>query len=186
MFGGGTTTCMYIVATLLFESAVVDRHLDAAIGGGRRGERVAVDHLAQRGLIVGERRRAAEREDAGDLTVARCRDAARQRAGDGEHVARVPRPSEYRDRRRLDRRAVGIGDQDVDVGDRYRRSAGRVCRRGVRSATGGIVGVEIEPGGAAVRFVRYIDESRAVLDSRPGRRRPRPGYASDCSEHRWC
>ena len=144
------------------EAPVVDRYLDAAVGGGGRGERAAVDHLAQRGLIVGERRRAAERDFAVERVVARCRDAGRQRAGDGEHVARVQAVSEYVDRRRLDRRVV-IGDQDVDVGDRDRRPAGRVCRRGVRSETTGIVGVEVEGWRSADQARHDMDERLRVV-----------------------
>ena len=145
------------------ERAAVDRHLNAAIGGRRGGERAAVDHLVERGLIVGERRRAAQREDAGARIVARCRDATRQRAGDGEQVARVQGPSEYRDRRRLHRRGVGIGDQNIDVGDWYPRSARRVCRRGVRPAGGGVVGVEVEFRKSGDQVPLNVDERCPVL-----------------------
>jgi hypothetical protein len=55
---------------------------------------------------------------------------------------------------RLDRRAVGVGDGNVGVGDRYPRPATGGCRGIVRATAIGIVGVEIEDR----RSTRYRDE----------------------------
>ena len=64
-------------------------------------------------------------------------------------------------RGRLDRRAVGVGDGNVGVGDRYRRPVGGECRGIVPPAAIGVVGVEIEDrrsGGT-----RYREDRRRLV-----------------------
>ena len=122
------------------DGTVVDGDLDDAVSSGNA--RGVEDHLVQGRLIVRERGRAAEREDAGEGIVARSRDAGRQCPGD-KRVARLPVDVD-RDPGRLDRRAVGVGDGNVGVGDRYRQPAVGECRGIVRPAAIGVVGVEIE------------------------------------------
>ena len=127
-------------ADIAVEGTVVDGDVNDAVGSGKA--RGVEDHLAQGRLVVRERGRTAERDDAGEGIVARSRDAGRQ-CPRGEYVARLPVDCE-RDPGRLDRRAVGVGDGNVGVGDRYRRPVGGECRDIVPPAAIGVVGVEIE------------------------------------------
>jgi hypothetical protein len=57
-----------------------------------------------------------------------------------------------RDGRRSESRAVGIGDQRIDVGDRNRRPAFGERGAEARSDDCRIVGVEIDDGGDVVDF----------------------------------
>ena len=128
-------------ADIAVEVTVVDRDLnDAVRSGSARG---VEDHLAQGCLVFCQGSLAGEREDAGNGIVGSRGDRYGQHPADREQIAGLR--VRQRDRRQFDRSAVGVGDGNVGVGDRYLRPAAGERRGIVRpDDTIGIVEVEIE------------------------------------------
>ena len=143
--------------------SVIDDDLNDAVSRNRIvASRAEADRL-QRSLVVGERGDAGERQDSGDRVVAGSHDASRQRAGSRQQVASLR--VRQRDGRRSESRAVGIGDQRIDVGDRNRRPAFGERGEEARSVDCRIVGVEIDDGGI-VDLVDMDDRVRQVACGR--------------------
>ena len=118
-------------ADIAVEVTVVDRDLNDAVSSG--SARGVEDHLAQGCLVFCQGSLAGEREDAGNGIVGSRGDRYGQHPADREQIAGLR--VRQRDRRRFDRSAVGVGNGNVGVGDRYLRPAAGERRGIVRPTT---------------------------------------------------
>ena len=121
---------------------VVHHHHHVACCGVRILACVAERDLVQRRLVIGQRRRARQRQNAGADIVARRNNAGGQRPVHRQHIGRLV--VRQGDRRRLDVGVVHVRDGHIRVHNRHRRAVFGERRRVVGPRRRRVVHVQVQ------------------------------------------